>query len=363
VINITETNSSGCSLTAQSNITIGPKPIPVINGRPRTCLNEGIQRYAASAIPNTDFRWSISGGGVIVSGINSDTVSVRWNQPGAYQITLYAVNRLTGCDSTVMMNINTDTITRPVISANLNGCSPVTVYVYGNNEAPTYTYQWRFGDGTTASSANPTHVYTAPGNYTIRVSVQSSFGCRDSTSNIVTVHPDPVADFLINGERDFFLAGMDVLQLSNTSHGSNNYEWSFGNGENSDDFEPEVMYDAAGIYMIQLITTNNFGCKDTTSHPLEIRVPEDIFIPNAFTPNGDAVNDYFSMTFLNIKEANVSIYNRWGEKIYSTKDLTFQWDGAVKGRSVQSDVYVYLVEAEGIYGTTIQRTGKITIVH
>lgn len=98
-------------------------------------------------------------------------------------------------------------------------------------------------------------------------------------------------------------------------------------------------------------------------HPLEIRVPDDIYIPNAFTPYGDEVNDFFSMTFLNIKKASVTIFNRWDEESYSTDDLSFKWDGTVKGRSVQGEVYVYMVEAEEIYGTTIKRTGKITIVH
>lgn len=362
-ISIVEINSFGCSTGTSTVVRIGEKPVPEITGRPRSCLNEGIQRYIATPIPNTDFTWTISGGGVITSGANSDTVMIRWNRVGSFDITLHAINRISGCDSTITMRVTSDSIQRPVVAMNAFGCAPVAVMMNGNSTSPVYSYSWNFGDGNYSNNPNPLHVYTQSGRYTVRVNVQTNFGCRDSASSIVVVHPNPVAHFTIRDEVDHFMAGLDNIQLQNQSGGASVYQWDFGNGEVSDDFEPEITYNEPGIYTIKLIVMNSHGCRDTILHPLEVRVPEEIYIPNAFTPNGDDVNDFFTMTFLNIKEASVIIYNRWGEKIFVTNDLHFKWDGTVKGRMVQGEVYVYLVEAEGIYGRRFQRTGKVTVVN
>ena len=158
------------------------------------------------------------------------------------------------------------------------------------------------------------------------------------------------------------MAGVENVELINLTTGANTYNWSFGNGMASNQFQPELIFVNPGIFIIKLFVSNSSGCIDSVDLPVEIRVPENVFVPNTFTPNGDEVNDFFSMSFLNVRNVTVSIFNRWGEEIFSSKDTEFHWDGTYKGRPVQPEVYVYLIDAIGYYGTEIRKVGKITLL-
>ena len=362
-LQLTETTSSGCQLEAIATVSVNAKPVPKISGRPKACINEGTQKYFVSRDPNTNYQWIISSGGTITFGATTDTISVNWTTIGSHIVTVHAVNSITGCDSIASFQIIADTLQRPIISsAMVAGCSPVTISINGNSNDPSYRYIWNFGDGSVSYIANPSHVYTTAGQYPIRVMVESAFGCKDSARSSVTVFPTPMADFIIRDYKNSYMAGLEDIELLNRSRGGTQYNWTFGDGRDTNQFQPVIRYNTPGNYLIKLVVTNNFGCKDSTLLPVEIKVPEDIFVPNAFTPNGDEVNDFFSMTFINIKEADVLIFNRWGEKIFASNDLSFHWDGTYKGRPVQQEVYVYKVDAKGIYGTPIRKTGKITLI-
>jgi gliding motility-associated-like protein len=96
---------------------------------------------------------------------------------------------------------------------------------------------------------------------------------------------------------------------------------------------------------------------------LEVIVPEDIYVPNTFTPNDDSMNDYFSVYYKNINSATISIFDRWGEKIYESNDKDFKWDGKYKGRKIQHDTYIYNIDAIGYYGTPINKMGRLTVLY
>lgn len=88
-------------------------------------------------------------------------------------------------------------------------------------------------------------------------------------------------------------------------------------------------------------------------------VPQ-VYVPNAFSPNNDAVNDFFSISAIGITESNISIYNRWGEKVYqNTQGETINWDGKFKSAPVPDDVYIYTLQLRTIHGEKIYRTGNI----
>ncbi|MBK7182693.1 MAG: gliding motility-associated C-terminal domain-containing protein [Bacteroidetes bacterium] len=88
-----------------------------------------------------------------------------------------------------------------------------------------------------------------------------------------------------------------------------------------------------------------------------------LFVPNAFTPTGTiGSNDFFMAKGYGIKEFQMMIFNRWGEKIFETNDLYTGWDGTYKGKIVAQDVYVYKIFAIPISGNEIQRIGSVTVV-
>lgn len=87
-----------------------------------------------------------------------------------------------------------------------------------------------------------------------------------------------------------------------------------------------------------------------------------VFIPNIFSPNSDGANDILYLRGENIKEATISIYNRWGEKVYESNDITKGWDGTYKDKPCPAEVYVYYVNVTFINGVTEQKNGNITLV-
>src|SRR6185503_14321895 len=96
-----------------------------------------------------------------------------------------------------------------------------------------------------------------------------------------------------------------------------------------------------GIYRI-LLTTNR-GCQATDSFIVKSNCPGRIFIPNIFSPNGDAYNNTFNAVGLNLSSYYMTIYNRWGECIFTTGDISKGWDGTFKGAKAPEGIYLYLI--------------------
>lgn len=342
-------------------LDVNPKPPAFVNGSPKVCISDGVQNYFVNGSGSTIYNWSIDGGGSIISPIDSDTIKVAWTIPGIHTVTLVATDPVSGCDSTISFSIEADTLQKPVITS-VSGCAPLMLNISENSNDPSYRFVWNFGDGTTSLLSNPSHQYSNPGLFTITVIAENQTGCKDTSVATIKVNPNPDAVFTIKDYKDYYMAEIESLQLINQSEGANSYSWMLGNGSTSNQFQPNLIYDLPGVYIIELYVSNIYGCRDTFDLPVEIRIPENVFVPNTFTPNGDEKNDYFSMSFLNIKEVSVSIFNRWGEEIYNSHDTQFQWDGTYKGRPVQQEVYVYIIDAIGYYGTEIRKVGKVSLI-
>jgi gliding motility-associated-like protein len=178
----------------------------------------------------------------------------------------------------------------------------------------------------------------------------------------VDVSDYPVADFRMDLSDDFYPADVTSFSLDNISTGGVEYLWSFGDGNTSTEFEPAYQYSEPGSYQVMLVTTNPNGCRDSMLTSIEIRVPESIYVPNAFSPNGDSQNDVFSITARNITELRISIFDKWGEIVYSSHEKDFVWDGTYFGHRASEGAYVYKIAAKGFYGKEFNRTGTISVV-
>jgi gliding motility-associated-like protein len=111
-----------------------------------------------------------------------------------------------------------------------------------------------------------------------------------------------------------------------------------------------------------LYIENQYGCSDTISGEIVISPEYTFYIPNAFTPNGDSVNDQFGGSGTNIKEYEMDIFNRWGEKIFTTYDMAKKWDGNLGKEKVQDEVYVYLVTIIDIFDQPHTYRGTVTMI-
>jgi gliding motility-associated-like protein len=113
------------------------------------------------------------------------------------------------------------------------------------------------------------------------------------------------------------------------------------------------------IYRVTAYKTSNLNVTSTSNYA-EVNPHLSVFIPNAFTPNGDGINDTFGVKGEGIKNFTMRIYDRWGEVIFETRSAKQQWDGTYNGKPAQSDVYVYQFTAVGDKSET--KSGSVTLV-
>ena len=186
---------------------------------------------------------------------------------------------------------------------------------------------------------------------------------------MIKVYPQPFVDFSWNPElSDVFDGNINFTSLTNG--GVVNYEWNFGDSLSlnniSNDENPSHKYLYPNYFNVWLYGATAYGCADSVMHTVRIKDVTAFYIPNAFTPNENNVNEIFLPVFFNYEFDNYKfvIFNRWGTEIYSTNNPEEGWDGRVSGKSsiVQSDVYVWKINYKESNGLTIQKIGMVTLI-
>ena len=215
---------------------------------------------------------------------------------------------------------------------------------------------------------------TEPGNYSAFVNDQ--FGILNGCPPI-EFPLDPITFFEF-GESDFTIDSInndfcevfaisDPVEFANISTGDIvNFIWNFGDGSpqitNVDN--PIHVYDVVGTYTIDLTVEDLYGCFDTYSQTIEITKGYEIILPNAFTPNGDGINETIRPVYNCMTEIKMSIYDTWGSLIYvenSNGDL-YGWDGTIDGNIAENGNYIMVVEAVTFNGVSIDLNGPVTLI-
>ena len=196
-----------------------------------------------------------------------------------------------------------------------------------------------------------------------------------SGSALVTVQEAPTASFTVSADTLSML--YPTVQLNNTSQGNiTTWNWDFGDNSGNDfNEDPQHTYkDSVGIYQVNLIVTDNFGCSDTTSKQLWIADKYWMYIPSSFTPDYDGVNDLFCLVYNGVRENTFyfNIFDRSSNLVYSTdniKDLecllnTNGWDGThfKTGNDLPMGAYIYEVNFQDLQGWKHQEMGHLFIV-
>jgi len=225
-----------------------------------------------------------------------------------------------------------------------------------------------------SNSQNFEHCYTNDSvfsqvSFNITLTVTSDSGCVSSLSksNYITVYPNPFADFTVDPQ---VTTVMDpVFSFINLSTGTDFWNWNFGDNTTSVlmDPDPHTYAPDTATYVITLITTSQYGCADTAYKTVIIEGDFVFYIPNAFTPNDDGVNDYFFGTGIGITEYDLWIFDRWGNMIFHGDNLPAEkarWDGRANGgkEPAQMDVYVWKVTLKDMFGNPHKYMGTVTLV-
>jgi gliding motility-associated-like protein len=240
-----------------------------------------------------------------------------------------------------------------------NGCVDLPVIFSAtqiDNATMIERWSWEFGDGNNSNEQLPTHIYNEAGNYEVKLRAIGTNGC----SSAAIVLPVFINKAFPNAGRDTMILKDVPLQLQGSGGGI--YEWSPVTGLNNRDIPNPVATLEDDITYTLKVTTNE-GCVGTDQIKIEVFKGSFIYVPTGFTPDGNGLNDQLLPSYGGIKELNYfSIFNRWGELIYTTKNQAAGWDGTIKGVEQPTGVYVWMIRAIDFVGKEYELKGTTTII-
>jgi gliding motility-associated-like protein len=249
-----------------------------------------------------------------------------------------------------------------------DGCAPANIF-FNNASIPIndeYDILWEFGDGMTSTAVSPSHLYADPGVYDVSIDVTSPFGCRIAQTypNYIRVRASPTADFSFEPSRVSILN--PTVQFTDESTDASKWEYNFNNMGRSLLPNPVFTFRDTGLQAVQLVVSHLEGCTDTIVQFIDVFPEVRFFMPNAFTPNEDGVNDVFKGKgiLIGARDYHFSIWNRWGELLFETTDTKAGWNGRKNnvGEVSPNGVYIYVVTYTTPRGEPVRLEGFATIV-
>ena len=253
-----------------------------------------------------------------------------------------------------------------------SGCSPLSVVFIDSTESFTdrhLTYKWHYGDGSSRFDTAE-YIYTNSSGrlrvYDVTLEILTDEGCLGTTTldSSITVIPQPIAAFSSDPDLENLKTTNPLVQFKNESIQANWLTWHFGDGEISRDQNPAHEYAFEGTYEVMLIARNVYNCSDTLKKTAVVNHANIPFIASAFTPNGDGINDFFTIDGLqDVSEVTLEIYDRWGHIVFKGEGLDVQWDGTNnQSRIVQQGVYNYRLLYKDSYGERFEISGNLSVV-
>ena len=342
---VTVTDANTCTATNSTTITNSPPPV-LSQGTivPANCgFNDGSAQINVNGgtAPLT-FSWSNGQNGQNLSNVIGGTYTLICTDNNGCKDTIQVVVPTLGGPSAVTSGTD-------ALCGNANG----TVCVVASAGSGNYTYLWNNGMNTDCI-AN-----LLAGTYTVTV---DDGNCYVTASYTVNDIPGPTADFSVTP----LVATIDNPEFTfyDQSTGANSWTWYFGDGATSSTQNPTHTYSQSGSYTITLIVMNNAGCIDSIKQTVLIKDNFVIWVPNAFSPNGDGINETFGPKGVGLDPDKFEfyVYDRWGEELFSTTNVSRQWDGTYKGNKPKQDVYTWIIIIKGADGLPHKLSGHVTLI-
>ena len=309
---------------------------------------------------DSTFTWDFGDGSAPVTA-GPGKIQHEFPAPGTYnvQLSLADTNYCNAPDTfTLQMRV------APNVEAKFEtppeGCVPHRA-IFNNLSEAGQSFYWDFGDGTTSTEFSPEHDYNTEGTYRVKLLVVDSMTCNISDSAIFTINVrlGPTAGFTFSPVQP---QENMLTTYTNSSMNAVSYKWYFGDGDTSVQVNPVHQFNSSGEFNTCLIAYNQYGCADTVCQPVSALVSPLIAVANAFSPNGDGVNDKVYVRGYAIGKMVFRIYNRWGQLVYQSTDRNQGWDGKYKGALQPMDAYAYTLEVEFTDGSKATKKGDITLL-
>jgi PKD repeat protein len=352
------TPNRGCADSLEKTISVKPAPSASFTTNDTSqCLSGNFFNFTNTSTISTgtmSYYW------IFDDGYNATVTSPYHIYPnyGIFDVKLVATSN-NGCTDTAFQRVyvNPQPATNFAIN-NANQC------LNGNSFAFTNTTTigsgqihslWYFGDGDTSTLSNPTHSYQNEGTYTVKLVVNSSSSCIDSTTKVVTVNPKPVVDFTINDSSQCLNGNSySFINSSTISSGYATYEWSFDDGNTDTSTHPSHSYNNHGNYEVKLVASSGLNCNDSMTKTAYVRP-----MPNAA----------FNTTYTNLCLGSPVQFN--DQSTIANGTLNFLWDfkdgdtSSLQNPSHEfnsAGTYKVLQTVTSDYGCSDTSTSSLTII-
>lgn len=353
----TVVDAAGCTQTV--SCTIGQPPVltgGITNSVNVTCFggnNGSATAMGSGGTGSITYSWS-----TIPAQANASVSNLT---AGNYTVTIADSNM---CSITQSVTIAEPTALALTTSSTPTGCgvSTGTATASLSGGIMPYTYFWLTA---TVQSTNFVSGLGA-GSYTV-IAVDGN-GCTTSQTELVASGTPITADFSFDPPVVDLTDPLTIFTDLSSAEAFT-WSWDFGDPGSADNASvlqnPSHTYADTGTYCISLIVTDTSGmCKDTTVKCLRVESPFTFYIPNSFTPNGDGRNELFMGYGTYIKDFHLLIFDRWGNKIFESKDINAGWNGCVNNgeKAVQQDTYVWKVNLKNVQGAEYRYVGHVSVI-
>ena len=353
-LKFTATNQLGCTTdTLKRIIRLGSKPKPDFSVE-TFCTNSPIQFIDKTTIEvGIPVAWHWNFGNGIISDDKKPFTS--YTTAGIKSVTL-SVSSEFGCraDTTKTFPV-TD---KPVVDFNyIKDCEGNVFYNSSLlNNTVMKEWQWSFGDGFVSNTNQPHHYFSKNNTYTSSLFAVSETGCVSDTvkKNIVINKVYPFAG------NDTIIATGQPLQLN--ASGGTVYSWQPATGLNDTNIDnPIAVLQKDQAYVVSI--RNDDGCEGRDTIRIKVYKGPDLYVPSAFTPDHNGLNDVFRVTAPGFKQLDYfRVYDRWGKLVFETRDISKGWDGTLHGVEQSTGVYVWIVKGTDYRNESLFKKGTVTLI-
>ncbi len=245
----------------------------------------------------------------------------------------------------------------------ISGCIPFcSGFTFLNvDPSPIIASSWQMGS-TTYTDPAFNYCFESAGDYVLNGSFTNDNACSTNLSFVIKAYPRPQANF------EYFpleVLENEEVRFVSTSNGEKlkNWDWHFKGDNQAKKNAGNISYifSEPGSYPVAMVVKNTWGCSDTIIKVIVVEEDFGFFVPNAFTPNGDAVNEVFMPVSRGVIGFSMSIFNRWGQKLFETRNPASGWDGTFKGQPCSEDVYTWKIDARSSRDRQKNLTGTVLL--
>ncbi|MFN4854697.1 MAG: PKD domain-containing protein [Bacteroidota bacterium] len=370
-ITLSVTDTNNCSSAVQDTFFVFPLLSPSI--RPfndsnyvNQCFDSNQFNFQAQGVfsSNTSFLWEFGPNANISQSNAPDVEGVVFNQPGIFPVKLTMYEN--GCEKNIIDSVRI--YNRPIIDFTVSSsrCAPFICQFQNLSLAETpMLHFWTFGDGDSSTLASPVYEYTEPGTYSPSLKIITLKGCKDTLDLVLSpplqFMPSPITG-LTPGPTSLSIFEPSIT-FRDTSKGGTMMIFETGDGKMYAEKEVTHVYADTGTYKVMQVVKNENGCADTLRFEVIVYPEFRLWIPNSFSPNRDLNNEFFKVVAIGISDFSIEIFDRWGQRIYESKDVTKGWDGTISnGKEAMDGIYNYRIQCKNPKSEVVDRRGILVLI-